>query len=90
MISYKFVDCNRRLVMTEEQKKALQPFIQNAKAKDVHINIYLWAVASMLNSNDWKATLEDIMDMLDNSKDCDEFALRLIEKYPGQTVADTE
>lgn len=74
--------------MTGEQKKALQPFIQKAKAKDVHINIYLWAVASMLNSNDWKATLEDIMDMLDKSANGDDFATALLKKYPGQPVAE--
>jgi len=74
--------------MTEEQKKALQPFIQKAKAKDVHINIYLWAVASMLNSNDWKATLEDIIDILEESANGDDFATALLKKYPGQSVAE--
>lgn len=76
--------------MSEEQKKAFESFREKTKEKKVHINICLWATAVILNSANWQETLNEIETLLDNSKDCDEFALRLIEKYPGQAVADTE
>ncbi len=74
--------------MNKEQEKSFEPFVKKAKEKNVHKVICLWAIGSMLNSNDWKATLEDIMDMLDKSANGDDFATALLKKYPGQPVAE--
>ena len=76
--------------MSEEQKKAFESFREKTKVKKVHINICLWATAVILNSANWSETLNDIESLLDKSKDGDDFAVRLIEKYPGETVAAPE
>ena len=67
--------------MSEEQKKAFESFREKTKEKKVHINICLWATAVILNSANWQETLNEIETLLDNSKDCDEFALRLSQGY---------
>lgn len=74
--------------MSEEQKKAFESFRKKTKEKKVHINICLWATAVILNSTNWQETLNDIETLLDNSKDGNDFAVRLIERYPGQSVSE--
>ena len=73
--------------MSEEQKKACEPFVKKANEMGVHINICLWALGSVIKSEDWKTTLDDIAHLLDISKDGDDFSMRLLKKYPGQKVA---
>lgn len=73
--------------MTKEQEKALDIFAGKAKDKGVHIMICMIATSIMLSSDDWHSTLNDIIAILDDSKDAWEFERRLIKKYPGQSVA---
>lgn len=73
--------------MNEEQEKAFEPFAKKAKEKNVHLNMCLWATAAVLNSNNWKDVLDDIIRLIEESKDGDDFAMRLLKKYPGQKVA---
>ncbi len=71
--------------MTEEQKKALDLFADKAKEKGVHLFPCLWAWGAVLDSCDWRATFEDIMCLLDECKDGDEFERRVLDDY-GQEV----
>ncbi len=73
--------------MTEEQKEAYGKFARLAKNKNVHFCIALVVASVMLNSEDWRATLNDITCLLEECKDGDDFATRLIRLYPGQDVA---
>ena len=73
--------------MTREQEKALDIFAEKAKDKGVHIMICMITTSIMLSSEDWHSTLNDISAILDASKNAEEFERRLINKYPGQSVA---
>lgn len=63
--------------MSEEQKKELDKFADIAAKKKFHQVVCLAAAALMLNSSDWKKTIAEIIELAEESEDCDEFATKM-------------
>lgn len=72
--------------MTEEQEKAYGKFARLALNKDVPMYVALIVASVFLESEDWRATLDDIVDLLNDCKDADEFEIRLRAQYPRKEV----
>lgn len=65
----------------KDRLKALDPFAEIAKEKGFHINVCLAVTAIVFNSEQWEETIAEITDLAKRSKDCDEFARAVSNKY---------
>lgn len=68
--------------MNEEQKKAFTQFAKIAKRKNFHSIVCLSAAAIMDQSGDnWKETMDAIIQLAEKSKNGDEFLKRLLNDF---------
>ena len=69
--------------MNDNKKKlsSLDRFREIAEEKKFHINVCLGVASIVFNSENWEKVAEDITNLAEKSKNCDEFAELLLMKY---------